>query len=203
MNFCSHCGESVTLKVPLGDNRQRFVCGSCHTIHYQNPKIVAGCIPVWEHSVLLCRRSIEPRYGLWTLPAGFMENSETALEAAKRETLEEANARVDVIELYTLINLPHVSQVYMMFRSHLVDLEYTAGEETSEVKLFAEHEIPWREIAFKTIEQTLQFYFSDRDEGRFRFHMGDIVRRSEETGFIEWRGTTADQNPSATRLDEE
>ncbi len=184
MKFCSQCGEPVISKVPDDDNRPRFVCESCHTIHYENPKIVAGCIPAWEDKVLLCRRAIEPRRGLWTLPAGFMENDETVQEAALRETQEEANAHVQLLELYTLLNLPHVSQVYMMFRSQLKDLDFSPGNESLETRLFSREEIPWNEIAFKTIEQTLTFYFDDLEKGHFRFHLGDIIRNSEATFFI-------------------
>ncbi|MEW8208657.1 MAG: NUDIX hydrolase [Candidatus Thiodiazotropha taylori] len=133
MNFCSQCGAKVEVKVPDGDNRPRHVCDSCSTIHYQNPKIVVGCIPVWEDQILLCRRAIEPRYGLWTLPAGFMENGETSQQGAARETLEEATARVDVEGLYGLYNLPHINQVYLIFRSRLLDLEFAAGTESLEV----------------------------------------------------------------------
>ncbi|MGH6635128.1 MAG: NUDIX hydrolase [Gammaproteobacteria bacterium] len=187
MNYCSNCGETVVKKVPAGDNQPRFVCQCCQTIHYQNPKIVTGCLPVWEDSVLLCRRAIEPRYGLWTLPAGFMENDETVLEAALRETHEEARARVDIIDLYALFNLPHVNQVYMMFRAELLDLDYSAGAETLDVRLFKREEIPWDQIAFRTIEQTLKFYFLDRETGTFRFHMGDIVRERDRTEFVQRR----------------
>lgn len=187
MNYCSNCGEVVVKKVPEGDNQPRFVCERCQTIHYQNPKIVTGCLPVWGDSVLLCRRAIEPRYGLWTLPAGFMENDETVLEAALRETHEEARARVDIIDLYALFNLPHVNQVYMMFRAELLDLDYSAGAETLDVRLFRREEIPWEQIAFRTIDQTLKFYFLDREAGAFRFHMGDIVRDSDRTEFVQRR----------------
>ena len=117
MKYCNQCGNNVTVKVPQGDDRPRHVCDSCKTIHYQNPKIVAGCLPTWGDRVLLCKRAIEPRYGFWTLPAGFMELNETTLEAAARETLEEANARVELQGLYALMNLPHVDQVYLMFRA--------------------------------------------------------------------------------------
>ena len=187
MNYCSNCGAPVDLKVPPGEDRERHVCSSCHTIHYQNPKIVAGCLPIWQGSVLLCRRAIEPRHGLWTLPAGFMENQESVLEAAIRETLEEANARVEIIDLYTMINLPHVNQVYMMYRAELLDLDYSAGSETLELGLFTESEIPWDELAFKTIYHTLRCYFADRAGGHYRFHMGDIVRRSDQVSFVEWQ----------------
>jgi ADP-ribose pyrophosphatase YjhB (NUDIX family) len=174
MNFCSNCGAPVTLRVPPGDNLPRHVCDACDTIHYQNPKIVVGCIPEWEDKVLLCRRAIEPRYGFWTLPAGFLENGETTLEGALRETVEEASARVAIAELYALYNLPHISQVYMMFRARLLDLDFAAGAETLEVRLFSEQEVPWDQLAFATIKNTLIHYYRDRKAGEFNFHMGTI-----------------------------
>lgn len=180
MKFCNHCGSTLEQRIPPGDQRLRHVCSRCDVVHYLNPKIVAGCIPVWEDAILLCRRAIEPRRGYWTLPAGFMENDETALEAAVRETIEEANARVEVLGLHTLINLPHVSQVYLMFKARLLDLEFSAGAESLEVALFAQEEIPWEELAFSTVRQTLKLYFEDRQLGVERFHMGDIVDRREE-----------------------
>jgi ADP-ribose pyrophosphatase YjhB (NUDIX family) len=174
MNFCSHCGHAVELKIPDGDSLPRHVCPACGTIHYQNPKMVVGCIPEWEDKVLLCRRAIEPKYGLWTLPAGFMENGETTAEGAMRETWEEAGARVELDSLYTLFNLPHINQVYFMFRARLLDLDYRPGIESLEVKLFSEHEIPWDEIAFRTIKASLELYFQDRKNGGFGLHIGDI-----------------------------
>ena len=162
MKFCSQCGSPVTQRIPTGDNRLRFVCPQCQTIHYQNPRIIAGCLPVWEQQVLLCRRAIEPRRGFWTLPAGFMENGETLEQAAARETLEEACARVQGLQLYTLFDLPHINQVYMLFRAELVDLDFAAGEESLEVRLFDEQDIPWSELAFPTIGRTLECYFADR-----------------------------------------
>ncbi len=189
MKYCSHCGATVDWKIPEGDNRPRFLCEACGNIHYQNPKIVAGCIAEWQDKVLLCRRAINPRYGLWTLPAGFMENEETSLEAALRETWEEAHARVEVTELYTLLNIPHANQVYMMFRGRLLDLEYKPGHESLEVELFEEPHIPWERIAFPTIHHTLRFYFDDRRAGGFRFHMGDIVKNEGRSGFVERRGS--------------
>lgn len=162
MNFCSQCGHAVTQRIPEGDNRPRFVCGQCQVIHYQNPRIVAGCLPIWGEQVLLCRRAIEPRRGFWTLPAGFMENGETLEQAAARETLEEACARVKELSLYTLFDLPHINQVYMLFRAELVDRDFAAGEESLEVRLFDERDIPWTELAFPTIGRTLEYYFLDR-----------------------------------------
>jgi ADP-ribose pyrophosphatase YjhB (NUDIX family) len=175
MKFCSQCGEPVSERIPRGDNRLRFVCGHCDTIHYQNPRIVAGCLPVYQEQVLLCRRAIEPRRGFWTLPAGFMENGETTEQAALRETWEEANARVHSQHLYMLFNLPHINQVYMFFRAELADLDFAAGEESLEVRLFNEMEIPWNELAFPTVGKTLKQYFIDRQESHFPVRMRDIV----------------------------
>jgi len=174
MKFCSNCGAAVTQRIPPGDSLPRYVCDRCNTIHYQNPRMVVGSIPEWEDRVLLCRRGIEPRFGLWTVPAGFMENGETTLEGALRETLEEANARIEMGPLYALYNIPHINQVYILFRARLLDLDFRAGAETLEVRLFAEHEIPWSEIAFATVRNTLTHYYQDRRSGEFRFHMGTI-----------------------------
>ncbi|MEN8179989.1 MAG: NUDIX hydrolase [Pseudomonadota bacterium] len=179
MKYCSHCGAEVEVKVPDGDNRPRFICRECDSIHYQNPKVVVGCIPVWEDRILLCRRAIEPRYGLWTLPAGFMENGETTQEGAARETMEEANARVEVGNLYSLFNLPRIDQVYMLFRSQLLDLDFGPGDESLEVMLFREEEIPWKEIAFPVVEETLKLFFTDLGNGGFPLREGTIVRFSE------------------------
>lgn len=181
MNYCSHCGHPVTEKVPQGDNRARFVCTKCETIHYQNPRIITGCLPVHEDRVLLCKRSIQPRAGKWTLPAGFLENGETASQGAVRETREEANANVDIIDIYTMFSLPHISQVYMFFRANLVDLGYSAGEETEEVRLFGEDEIPWSELAFPVISETLKFFFDDRKYDVFPVHARDIIVERRRT----------------------
>ncbi len=185
MNFCSHCGQPVELRIPPDDNRERHVCADCGTIHYQNPKMVVGSIPLWHEAgvdkVLLCRRAIEPRRGYWTLPAGFMENNETTAEAAARETFEEAGARVEMLDLYTLMNVPHVHQVHLFYRARLLDLDYSAGTESLEVKLFSETEIPWAEIAFPTVSHTLKFFFTDladHHQGRaFSLRSMDIRRK--------------------------
>ena len=176
MNYCSQCGAEIRVSVPEGDNRPRHICISCGEIHYQNPKIVVGCIPVWEDKILLCRRAIEPRYGLWTVPAGFMENGETSQQGAARETQEEACAQVDVEGLYTLFNLPHINQVYLLFRSRLLNPEFAAGAESLEVDLFEEHQIPWDKIAFPVVKETLRLYFADRERGRFPLREGTIER---------------------------
>ncbi|HEX7043253.1 MAG TPA: NUDIX hydrolase [Burkholderiales bacterium] len=176
MKYCSKCGSPVDLRVPDGDNVARHVCGECGEIHYINPKVVVGCVPRWEDRVLLCRRAIEPRYGLWTLPAGFLEINETTIEGAARETLEEASARVRIEQLYALFNLPHVNQVYVMFLADLLEPTFGPGPESLEVALYEERDIPWEQIAFPVVEQTLKLYFADRRTGRFPVHAGDIVR---------------------------
>lgn len=174
MKFCSHCGAPVTLRVPPGDTLPRYVCDACQAIHYQNPRMVVGCIVEWEDRILLCRRGIEPRHGLWTVPAGYLENDETTFEGAMRETLEEANARVEIGPLYALYNIPHISQVYILFRARLLDSNIKAGAETLEVRLLSEHEIPWEQLAFATIRNTLTDYYNDRKQGEYKFHMGTI-----------------------------
>jgi ADP-ribose pyrophosphatase YjhB (NUDIX family) len=183
MKFCSQCANQVSLLIPPDDNRARYVCKNCGTIHYQNPKLVVGSIPIWDDGdqpcVLLCRRAIEPRHGFWTLPAGFMENGETTSEGAKRETMEEAGARVDLHGLFSMLNVAHVDQVHLFYRASLLDLDYAAGPESLEVKMFSEAAIPWGDIAFPTISNTLRFFFEDnarvREGGEYRLHLHDIV----------------------------
>ncbi len=174
MKFCSNCGAPVALRIPTGDTLPRHVCDACNTIHYQNPRMVVGCIVEWEDRILMCRRAIEPRHGLWTVPAGFMENGETTFQGALRETMEEANARVEIDSLYALYNIPHINQVYLLFRARLLDARISAGAETLEVKLCPENEIPWDRIAFASVRNALTHYFSDRKQGVYPFHMGTI-----------------------------
>lgn len=174
IHFCSHCGAATAHRIPPGDNRERAVCDACGTIHYQNPKIVAGCLPVWEDRILLCKRAIEPRYGLWTLPAGFMENGETVQEGAAREALEEANAKVEITSLYTVFSIPLISQVYVMFLARLLDPDVSPGDESLEVKLVAEDEIPWDDLAFVMVRRTLEHFLADRQSGIFVPRFGDI-----------------------------
>ena len=174
MKFCSACGGAVVSRTPPGDNRERFVCETCCAIHYVNPKIVAGCLVERDGAVLLCRRAIEPRKGLWTLPAGFLELGETTAQGAARETLEEANAKVEIEDLYTVFNLPHISQVYVFFRARLID-GFSAGAETTDAKLFEEDDIPWQQLAFPVVTNTLRHYFADRPSAYFPVRMEDIV----------------------------
>lgn len=174
MKFCSDCGAPVSLKVPAGDNLPRFVCEACQAIHYHNPKIVAGCIPEWNGKILMCRRAIEPQYGLWTFPAGFMETGETTEQAAARETLEEARADVEITSLYAVFSIPHISQVYIVFRGAIRTPEFGAGSESLEVQLIEPDKIPWESLAFRVIHESLRRYVQDRNEGSFRLHLGVI-----------------------------
>ena len=171
---CSACGAKVEYRVPEGDTHARAVCPACSHIQYQNPKVVVGCVPVWEEKILLCRRAIEPRHGKWTLPAGFMELSETAPEGAAREALEEANARVEIEQLYTLYSVPHISQVYVLFRAKLLDLDFSPGAESLEVKLVEERDVPWDELAFASVRRTLRHFFEDRRTGVFLPRFGEV-----------------------------
>ncbi|MFZ6768634.1 NUDIX hydrolase [Undibacterium sp. Di26W] len=184
MKFCSECASPVVLQIPADDTRERFVCPACGTIHYQNPKMVVGSIPVWEDDgvtkVLLCRRAIEPRLGFWTLPAGFMENNETTSQAAQRETDEEAGAHIKLHELFSILNVPHVHQVHLFYRATLLDLDYAAGVESLEVALFSEEQIPWEDIAFPTTTHTLKFFFANlaqvKQGGQYEVHAHDIFK---------------------------
>ena len=177
MNFCSHCGSAaLDSRVPPGDNRPRVVCANCGTIHYANPKIVAGCLPVWENKVLLCRRAIEPAYGLWNVPSGYLENGETVEAGAQREVWEEAAARVSLIGIHAVYSIPHIDQVYIHFLGELIEGRFGVGEESLESHLFTEEEIPWSEIAFTSSRFTLKRYFSDRREGRRQVHLGHFRR---------------------------
>lgn len=174
MKFCSSCGGVVSRRVPANDDRERHVCDSCETVHYQNPRIVAGCLPVFGEQVLLCRRAIQPRRDYWTLPAGFMENGETSLEGARRETWEEARARVEGESLYTIFDLPHIGQVYMFYLARLSAPEFAAGPESLEVALFDEDAIPWDALAFPVVNATLERFFADRRHGIFPVHSATL-----------------------------
>ncbi len=186
VNYCSACGEKVSLLIPEGDNRHRFVCESCQTIHYENPKIVTGCIAQWQDKILLCKRAIEPRHGLWTLPAGFMENKETNMQGAARETAEEANARVENMRLFCVFSIAHINQVYTMYRGDLVDGQASAGDESLEVALLAENEIPWQDIAFQVVNETLKRYYLDKKHGSFKTHYGDIIKQNNESYIVNY-----------------
>ncbi|PJZ69791.1 ADP-ribose pyrophosphatase [Leptospira perolatii] len=176
MKYCSDCGAEVSFIVPAGDTLPRFVCNQCGTIHYQNPKIIVGSIPIWEGKILLCKRAIEPRKGFWTLPAGFLENKETVEEGAARETNEEANAEIEILRLHTVYSIPHISQVYMFFLAKLVGGEFSASPESEEVKLFLPDEIPWDEIAFGSVTYALKKYIEGSESGEQGTHLGSLRR---------------------------
>ncbi len=177
MNFCSSCGESVVLQIPAGDDRERYVCTSCELIHYSNPRVIVGCVPVFEGRVLMCKRAIEPRKDYWTLPAGFMENGETTPAGAARETWEEARARVSNLELYRIFDVPYISQVYMFYRCDVDNGEYGVGPESLESALYTEDEIPWDRIAFPVIKETLREYFEDVRAGVYPVRVSAIDHR--------------------------
>ena len=165
MKFCPNCANILSVKIPADDSRERYVCDACSIIHYQNPRNVVGSIPVYGEQVLLCRRAIAPRHGYWTLPAGFMELGESTGAGAARETLEEAGAIVEIGPLYSLLNVAHAEQVHLFYLAKMANADFSAGEESLEVALFHEHEIPWDELAFPTVKQTLEWFFADRAAG--------------------------------------
>ena len=170
MKYYSQCGAQVIQRIPEGDSRLRYVCERCNTIHYQNPNIVAGVLPVWDGKVLLCRRAIEPRLGYWTLPAGFMENGESVEQAARRETVEEACATLEDLHLYMMVDVPYINQVHIFYRADMANADFAAGIESLEVKLFDEADIPWSDLAFNTVRRALECYFIDRRRQEFSVH---------------------------------
>jgi ADP-ribose pyrophosphatase YjhB (NUDIX family) len=176
VNFCSHCGAPVASKIPPGDHLPRFVCTSCGTIHYQNPRLILGCVPEWEGRILLCRRAIEPRRGFWTVPAGFMENGESMQDAAARECHEEALATVEIGSLLAVVSVLHAHQVHVMFRAKLRKPEFAPGPESEAVGLYEEAQIPWADLAFPSGEYTLRRYFEDRARGVENHHFSSISR---------------------------
>lgn len=178
MNFCSDCGSPVSRRIPPGDLLSRFVCDTCQTIHYQNPKIVIGCLPEWGDQLLLCRRAIDPRTGFWTFPAGFMELGESAEQAAARETMEEAEADVKITSLYAVFSLPHISQVYMIFRGAMRSPHHGAGSESLEAQLFRLDAIPWDTLAFPVIVEALRRYAEDKGRGMLDVHFGTVAPRT-------------------------
>ena len=176
IKHCRNCGAAVVYRLPDdGDTHERAVCPACDTIHYENPLNVVGTVPYLGERVLLCKRNIEPRWGKWTLPAGFMELGETTAEGAARETVEEAGARFELEDLLSVLSVPRVGQVHLFYLARLLSDQFDPGHETIEARLFAEHEIPWDEIAFRTVRETLLCYFADRRAGSFSVHTLDIT----------------------------
>ena len=173
MRFCSRCGSLVTVRIPPGDHIARCICTTCGTIHYENPKVIVGCVVHWQDQVLLCRRAIEPRRGYWTLPAGFMENGETALQAAIRETQEEAGAKIETKGLYALFTPTFIDEVYLIFRGQMLDHTFAAGVESLAVDLFPEATVPWDKLSYPIIGAVLRRFFADLRQDRFSFHVLD------------------------------
>jgi len=174
IQHCRVCGSPAEYRVPADDNRERATCTGCGEIHYENPLNVVGTVPVFGERVLLCRRAIEPRHGFWTLPAGFMELGETVAEGALRETDEEAGAQVELEGLFTMLNVVRVGQVHLFYRARMLSEHLAPGPETLEARLFREDEVPWDELAFRTVRRTLELFFEDRRQGRFGIHVADI-----------------------------
>ncbi len=176
IKYCRNCGTAVTYRVPDdGDTRERAVCSACDTIHYENPLNVVGTVPHWGDRVLLCKRNIEPRRGKWTLPAGFLELNETTSQGAARETDEEAGAQFEMEDLFTVMNVQRVGQLHLYYRAKLLSDQFNPGYETIEARLFTEAEIPWDDLAFRTVKETLACYFSDRRQGAYSIHVIDIA----------------------------
>ena len=176
MKYCSDCGQPVELRVPAGDNLPRYVCPACQAIHYQNPKLVVGCVADHDGQLLLCRRAIEPRRGYWTVPAGFMELGETLQAAAAREAQEEALAAVEIDDLLAVVNVVHAHQVHVMFRARLPASNFGVGLESLETMLVLPAQIPWREIAFPSVDFALRRYLEDRERGVHGLHFADFDR---------------------------
>ena len=176
IQHCKQCGAKVVYRLPDdGDTKERAVCTVCHTVHYENPLNVVGTVPYWGQKVLLCKRNIEPRKGKWTLPAGFMELDETTSEGAARETDEEAGAQFEMQGLFSVLNVARVGQVHLFYRARLTSDHFNPGTETMEAQLFDEADIPWDEIAFRTVKETLEHYFADRRSGQYGIHVIDIT----------------------------
>jgi len=178
MIFCPQCGARVEERVPEADDRLRKVCPSCATIHYENPKMVVGCLVECEGKLLLCRRAIEPALGKWTPPAGYLELGEGSVAGAVRETYEEARAKVEVIGLQAYLDLPHIGQMYAFYRAKLERPEFEAGPESLDVALFDYDELPWDELAFPVVHYSLKLFLEDRERSSPAVH----------TGVLHWTG---------------
>ncbi|MHB1667347.1 MAG: NUDIX hydrolase [Thiomonas sp.] len=174
IQHCNHCGAPVEHRVPEGDTHLRAVCPACGHVQYENPRNIVGTVPVWEGRVLLCKRAIEPRHGLWTLPAGFMELHETTEQGALRETQEEAGVDVELDGLYCVVNVKPVSQVYLLYRARMLQPTWSPGPETLEARLFSPSEVPWEQLAFRTVGETLRRFFAEQQTGHYNLQVFDI-----------------------------
>jgi ADP-ribose pyrophosphatase YjhB (NUDIX family) len=175
IRFCLHCGSNVDFRIPEGDALPRHICPQCGHIHYENPRLVVGCVAEYEGLILLCRRAIEPRHGFWTLPAGFMENGESTAQGAARETLEEAGAVVSIDAAFAMFSIAHIHQVHLFYRGRLPEPIYAAGIESLEVKLFHPDAIPWGDLAFRSVHLCLERYLEDKQRGAFNFHEDELT----------------------------
>lgn len=178
--FCSHCGARTVIRIPDGDQVPRVVCDACGTVHYQNPKVVVGCVPEYEGRILLCRRAIEPRRGYWTVPAGFLENGETLERGAARECHEEALAQVQIGSLLALVSVTGAHQVHAFFRARMQSADHGAGAESLETALLRDEDIPWDDIAFPSTVFALERYLADRRAGVEGYHLAELTRRIAE-----------------------
>lgn len=185
IKFCQNCGNPTYKTIPDLDHQLRDVCTVCGFIHYQNPKVVAGALIIHEDKVLLCRRAIEPCYGRWTIPAGYMEIGETIEQGAMRECWEEAEAKIQIEQLYCTYDIPYVGHIYMLFKSQLQGTHFGIGEESLECALFAEHEIPWHDLAFLTVERTLRHYFADRKQNVFPAHLETLTMECSQQFYMQ------------------
>ncbi|MCB5362176.1 NUDIX hydrolase [Pusillimonas sp. CC-YST705] len=172
--YCSQCSHPISMRIPPDDNRLRAVCEHCGAVHYQNPRNVVGVLPIWQNKVLLCRRAIEPRHGKWTLPAGFMELGETTAQGAMRETQEEAGAQIELGPLYTVIDVPYAEQVHFFYLAKVLSEDLFPGPESLEAAFFSLDDIPWNDLAFRTVTTTLEHYVRDAEKGLFPIHHYDI-----------------------------
>ena len=172
MNYCSNCGEKINFGDIEGDHLPRFYCLSCNEIHYQNPKIIVGCLPIYEDKVMLCKRGIEPQLGLWNIPGGFMENNESADVGAAREVFEETGAKVRILHLHSVYSVVPVNQVHLHYLAELMDLNYYLTPESTDIQLYTESEIPWKEIAFASTQFALKTYFEFRKSNSKATHIG-------------------------------
>ena len=180
MQFCPNCGSKIFMKIPEEDNRLRAVCDSCNLIHYENPKIVVGALATFEGKILLCKRAIEPRVGLWTLPAGYMELNETTLEGAVRETVEEAGADIKIVRLFAMHDLPFVNQVHIFFLAKMKSPSLSPGSESLEAKLFDVDEIPWENLAFRSVSRTLTYFIENKTLDKNRVYTSQFRDRGEK-----------------------
>jgi len=175
MKYCSNCGMRVVRRVPYGDHVPRYVCDHCQTVHYDNPRVIVGCIAEWNGRILLCRRSIEPRRGYWTVPAGFMENGESSVEGALRETWEESGTRIELEGLYSVFDIPEIHQVYLIYRGHLLSPKYNPGSESMDVRLMKPMEIPWDQLTYPAVGSILERYIRERGDGGFGIYVGSLA----------------------------